>query len=76
MNDEGYSLGFGYELAPKSPIAVPKMNSKASYGTKKPFVKAHGGDQYGVTMHKSDPAISFPTSPAGFAAGSVVKRGY
>lgn len=60
-NKEGFSLGMGYNKS-VSPISVPKMNSASSYGKKKPYVKPHGGDQYGVTMCTSEPAINFPTA--------------
>ena len=75
-NKEADSLGFGYKLAPTTPIQVPKVSRAANYGKKKPFVKAHGGDQYGATMHTSAPAVDFPKSPAGFAGNQLVKRGY
>ena len=60
-NKEASSFGAGYP-AGVTPIDFPKKSSLNTWGKKKPFVKAHGGDQYGVTMHKSDPAVDFPTT--------------
>jgi hypothetical protein len=71
-NKEAHSLGFGYNSAPDTPIQLPKANVIPGYGKKKPFVKAHGGDQYGVTLHNSAPAVDFPKSPAAFAGKSMI----
>jgi hypothetical protein len=75
MNEDGDNYGTTYQKSSPA-ISFPKSASKPGYGTKKPFVKAHGGDQYGVTMQKSKPFCAFPTSPGTLNSGSVVKRGY
>lgn len=71
-NKEMYSLGYGYNLPPKSYIKVPKMNSIPGYGKKLKSAPVYGGDQYGVTLQKSRPAIPFNNHVPAFAGNSFI----
>lgn len=67
------SLGGITALEPTPAIHLPAKPGFSGYGKKFKPIPAHGGDQYGVTMQKSRPAVDFPSSKPAFSAASAGK---
>jgi hypothetical protein len=58
---------YGVTYQKSSPaIQVPKMNSAPNYGKKIKSAPVYGGNQYGVTLCKSEPFGAFVNSKPGF----------